>query len=97
MFNTSSLGLTVDAFTGGALIVDGVIERTLTIEQHTHQSAFLPIRTLTQHRLLANWAYLQIWPTCSGKSRDQESVGDGSHRYTETGGGDVLLGDEILR
>ena len=42
-FDTECLCLTVDAFAGGALIVDDVVERTGAIEQGTHQSAFLPI------------------------------------------------------
>src|SRR5438552_4121646 len=42
-FNAQSLGLTVDAFTRGALVVDGMVERSVTIEQRAHQPAFLPI------------------------------------------------------
>ena len=42
-FNAERLGLAVDAFTGGTLVVDGVVERPVTIEQSAHQSAFLPI------------------------------------------------------
>ena len=33
----------IDAFTGGALVVERVIERTLPIEQRAHQPAFLPV------------------------------------------------------
>ena len=36
-------GLAVDAFTTGALRVDGFVERTGAIEQGAHQAAFLPV------------------------------------------------------
>ena len=45
-FDAESLSLAVDAFTGGALDVDGVIERPGAIEQGTHQAAFLSIGVL---------------------------------------------------
>ena len=45
-FDAQSLSLTVDAFTRGALVVDGVVERPVAIEQSAHQSAFLPIGIL---------------------------------------------------
>jgi hypothetical protein len=41
--NAERLGLTVDAFTGSALGIDGMIKRTGAIEQGTHQPTFLPI------------------------------------------------------
>src|SRR5258708_5712080 len=41
--DTGWLCLTVDAFAGGALGVDDVVERTGAIEQGTHQPTFLPI------------------------------------------------------
>ena len=45
-FNAQSLSLTVDAFTRSALVVDGVVERPVTIEQNAHEPAFLPIGIL---------------------------------------------------
>src|SRR2546425_4058351 len=45
-FNAERLGLAVDAFTGGTLVVDGVVERPVPIEQRTHQAACLPIGIL---------------------------------------------------
>src|SRR5947209_7512495 len=42
-FNAKRLSLTIDAFTGGALVVDGVVERPVAVEQGAHQAAFLPI------------------------------------------------------
>ena len=45
-FNAQSLGLTVDAFTRGTLVVDSVIKRSVTIQQSAHQSTFLPIGIL---------------------------------------------------
>src|SRR5207247_2427189 len=42
-FDAQSLSLTVDAFTRSALVVDGMIERPVTIQQSAHQSTFLPI------------------------------------------------------
>ena len=36
--------LTVDTLASGALGVDGVIERTVAIQQSAHQPAFLPVR-----------------------------------------------------
>ena len=45
-FNAQSLSLAVDAFTRSTLIVDGVVERPIAIEQRTHQATFLPIGIL---------------------------------------------------
>ena len=45
-FNAQRLSLAIDAFTCGALVVDGVVERPVTIEQGTHQATFLPIGIL---------------------------------------------------
>src|SRR5260370_24974246 len=42
-FDAERLSLAVYAFAGGAFGVDGAIKRTLTIEQHAHQPAVLPI------------------------------------------------------
>ena len=36
--------MTVDTLASGALGVDGVIERTMAIQQSAHQPAFLPVR-----------------------------------------------------
>jgi hypothetical protein len=38
-FNAQVFGLTVDAFAGGALVVDDLVERTLAIQRHTHESS----------------------------------------------------------
>ena len=45
-FDAQSLSLTVDAFTRGTLVVDGVVERPVTIEQSAHQPTFLTIGIL---------------------------------------------------
>jgi len=37
------LGLAVDALIAGALSVDGLVERTIAIEQGAHQAAFFPV------------------------------------------------------
>jgi len=37
------LGLAVDALIAGALRVDGLVERTIAIEQGAHQAAFFPV------------------------------------------------------
>ncbi len=42
-FDPERLSLTVDAFTRGALVVDGLIEGTLAIQQGPHQSALFLI------------------------------------------------------
>src|SRR5438105_5053526 len=40
-FNAQCLCLTIDAFAGRALVVNDVVERAVTVEQGTHESAFL--------------------------------------------------------
>ena len=45
-FNAQSLSLTVDAFTRSALVIDGMVEGPVAIEQGTHQPTFLPIGIL---------------------------------------------------
>ena len=42
-FDAQRLGLAVDALTGGALVVDDLVERAVSIQQHPHQATFLPI------------------------------------------------------
>lgn len=42
-FDAECLRLTIDAFAGGAPVVDDVVERAGAIEQGSHQPAFLPI------------------------------------------------------
>src|ERR1051326_8189660 len=45
-FDAECFGLTVDAFTTGSLVVNGLVDRTLTIKGHTHLSAFFPVDIL---------------------------------------------------
>ena len=42
-FDTQSLGLAVDAFSRGALVVDHVVERPITIQGHAHLPTQFPI------------------------------------------------------
>jgi len=42
-FTQEVLGLAVDALTTGTLGVDGLVERTIAIQQGTHQTALLPV------------------------------------------------------
>ena len=46
-------GLAIDAFTGGALPVDDVVERTLAIECDTHQAACFQVDILDAACVLA--------------------------------------------
>ena len=41
--NTQFFGLTVDAFTTGALRVNGLVERSLTIQGHAHKATRFPV------------------------------------------------------
>src|SRR5881227_1700697 len=41
--DTKVLGLAIDAFARGALIVDGVEERTLPIKHESHETSFLQV------------------------------------------------------
>ena len=43
MLDAQCLCLTIDAFAGSAPIVDDVVERTVAIEESSHQPAFLPV------------------------------------------------------
>jgi hypothetical protein len=44
--NAKGLRLAVDAFAGSPLVLDGLIEGTLSIQQRPHQPTFLPIGIL---------------------------------------------------
>lgn len=41
-FNTESFGLTVDAFTRGALGIHALVERTVTIQEDAHATTQFP-------------------------------------------------------
>jgi hypothetical protein len=85
-FDTQVLGLTVDAFAGGALVVDDVIKGTLTIQGHAHQAtgflvdifdtAFLAGETAGGRRSLAS---------AQERAGDSDSVGRGSRLCAGTG------------
>lgn len=51
-FQTECLGVTVDAFGAGALGLDRVIERTISIERHAHLSSEFPIEVLDNLHML---------------------------------------------
>ncbi len=65
-FDPERLSLTVDAFTCGALVVDGLIEGTLAIQQARISPPFSQLGSLTQPLPLANWAWSQVWPVGAG-------------------------------
>src|SRR5436853_5010116 len=45
-FDTEFFGLTVDAFTTRSLVINGLIDGTLTVKSHTHLSPFFPVNIL---------------------------------------------------
>ena len=61
-------GLTVDAFTTGALRVDGLIERSLSIERDAHQPSWLDVDVLDT----AVFAELRVIAAGTGLWRGKE-------------------------
>ena len=45
-FDAEFFGLTVDAFTTRSLVVNGLVDGTLTVKRHTHQPSFFPVNVL---------------------------------------------------
>ncbi len=73
------------AETPGTLVVYGLIEGTLAIQEHSHQD-HLPVGPFTHPSALANWACSQIWPVGWGKSRGERKwLPHDSHWCAEIG------------
>ena len=68
-FNAERLGLAVDALTRGALVVDGVVERSIAIEQGAHQAAFLPIGVLDAAFAFEEWGVFAGLARAGGKEQ----------------------------
>ena len=67
--DTECLCLTVNAFAGGALVVDDVVERTGAIEHCTHQPTFLPIGVFDT---ALGFGELRMITRCSGRLRKEQ-------------------------
>ncbi len=66
------LGLAVDAFTGGALVVDDLVEGTLAIQGDAHQPTSFLVDVLDTAFLFAKLLVVAgFWPVGSGKSSGQ--------------------------
>ena len=85
-FNAEGLGLTIDAFAAGALVVDDLIEGAIAIECHAHLAAQFPVDifdTAFAEGLLDMIADLAGRERRRG--RGNGSAGRGTHWYDRTG------------
>ena len=79
-------GLAVDAFAGGTLVVNDVVEGTVAIQGDAHQPAGFQVDIFDTAFLLAKLLMVTglAW-SARERAADSDSVGRGSHWYAGTG------------